>query len=103
MRALTLAGNDNFLLLVQVVLVALGVASAALEGRWGLKDVPEGAGAHLAAGREVVEGEDELVALVANVRRPFAKGRLLHDDLLIALDLALVSVQDLTKKKDKRG
>lgn len=79
--------------------MALGVAAAALEGRGGLKDVPQGAGAHFAAGREVVEGEDELVALVANVRGSFAKRRLLHYDLLITLDLALVRVQDLPKEE----
>lgn len=75
--------------------MALGVAAAALEGRRGLEDVPQGAGADLAAGREVVEGEDELVALVANIRGSFTKRRLLHYDLLIAFDLAFVSVQDL--------
>lgn len=92
---LTLAGNNNFLLLVQVVLVALGVAAAALEGRRRLEDVPQRAGADLAAGREVVEGDDELVALVANVRGSFTKWRLLHYDRLIAFNLAFVSVQDL--------
>lgn len=75
--------------------MALGVAAAALEGRRGLEDVPQGAGADLAAGREVVEGEDELVALVANIRGSFSKRRLLHYDLLIAFDLAFVSIQDL--------
>lgn len=75
--------------------MALGVAAAALEGRRGLEDVPQGAGADLAAGREVVEGEDELVALVANIRGSFTKRRLLHYDLLVAFDLAFVSVQDL--------
>lgn len=92
---LTLAGNNHFLLLVQVVLVALGVAAPALEGRRGLEDLPQGARADLAAGREVVEGEDELVALVADVRGSFAKRRLLHHDLLVAFNLALVGVQDL--------
>lgn len=75
--------------------MALGVAAAALEGRRGLEDVPQGAGADLAAGREVVEGEDELVALVADVGGSFAKRRLLHNDLLIAFNLAFISVQDL--------
>lgn len=89
---LTLAGNNDFLLLVQVVLVALGVAAAALEGRRGLEDVPQGAGADLTAGREVVEGEDELVALVANVGGSFSERRGLHHDLLVALNLAFVSV-----------
>lgn len=75
--------------------MALGVAAAALEGRRGLEDMPQGAGADLAAGREVVEGGDELVALVANVRRSFTKWRLLHYDLLISFNLAFVGVQDL--------
>lgn len=75
--------------------MALGVAAAALEGRRGLEDMPQGASADLTAGREVVEGEDELVALVANIRGSFTKRRLLHYDLLIAFDLAFVSVQDL--------
>lgn len=75
--------------------MALGVAAAALEGRRGLEDVPQGAGADLAAGREVVEGEDELVALVADVRESFAERRGLHYDLLIAFNLAFVSIQDL--------
>lgn len=92
MCILTLAGNNNFLLLVQMVLVALGVAAAALEGRRGLEDVPQGAGADLAAGREVVEGEDELVALVANVRVSFTERRGLHRDLLVAFNLAFISV-----------
>lgn len=44
---LTLAGHNNFLLSVQVVFVALGVAAAALEGWRGLKDVPQGPSADL--------------------------------------------------------
>lgn len=72
--------------------MALGVAAAALEGRRGLEDVPQGAGADLTAGREVVEGEDELVALVANVGGSFPERRGLHHDLLVAFNLAFVSV-----------
>lgn len=79
--------------------MALGVAAAALQGRRGLEDLPQGAGADLAAGREVVEGGDELVALVADVRGSFAKRRLLYHDLLIAFNLAFVSVQDLCKEQ----
>lgn len=92
---LTFAGSDHFLLLVQMVLVALGAAAAALEGGRGLENMPQGAGADLAAGREVVEGEDELVALVADVGGPVTERRGLHYDLLVALDLAFVGVQDL--------
>lgn len=102
MSVLTLAGNDDFLLPVQVVLVALGVAATALEGGRGLEDVPQGAGADLAAGREVVEGGDELVALVADVRGPVAERRGLHHDVLIAFDLAFVRVQDLRKNNGLR-
>lgn len=46
---LTLAGRDNFFLLVQVVFVALVVAATAFEGRWGLENVPQGPRADLAA------------------------------------------------------
>lgn len=44
---LTFAGHNNFLLSVQVVFVALGVAAVALEGRRGPKDVPQGSSADL--------------------------------------------------------
>lgn len=75
--------------------MTLDMAAAALEGRRRLKDVPQRPGARLAARGEVIEREDELVALVADVGGALAEGRGLHEDLLIALALALVGVQDL--------
>lgn len=97
--ALTLARHDDLLLAVQVVLVALGVAAAALEGRRRPEHVPQGPGAGLAAGREVVQGHDELVTLVADEGGPLAvsrrRRRRLRTRLLLTLDLALVGVQDL--------
>lgn len=98
--ALTLARHDDLLLPVQVVLVALGVAAAALECRRRLEDVPQGPRAGLAAGREVVQGEDELVALVADVGGPLAVRHRLRGRLLVTLALALVSVQDLGGRKN---
>lgn len=44
-----LAGHNNLLLSVQVVFVALCVAAAALEGRWGFEDVPQRPSAGLTA------------------------------------------------------
>lgn len=82
-----------------MVLVALGVAAAALERRRRLEDVPQGPRAGLAAGREVVEREDELVALVADVGGTLAVRRGLRCRLLVTLALALVGVQDLGGKK----
>lgn len=79
--------------------MALGVAAAALERRRRLEDVPQGPRAGLAAGREVVEGEDELVALVADVGGALAVRRGLRRRLLLTLALALVGVQDLGGKK----
>lgn len=79
--------------------MALGVAAAALERRRRLEDVPQGPRAGLAAGREVVEREDELVALVADVGGALAVRRGLRRRLLLTLALALVGVQDLGGKK----
>lgn len=82
--------------------MALGVAAAALEGRRRLEDVPERTSAGLAAGGEVVEREDELVALVADVGGTVAVRRGLHHHLLVALALALVGVQDLRKQRSRK-
>lgn len=60
------AWYDGHVLLVQVFLVALGVAAAALQSGWGLEHVPEGFGAGFTGGREVVESWDKLVALVTD-------------------------------------
>lgn len=78
--------------------MALGVAAAALEGGRRLEDVPQRPGAGLAAGREVVEREDELVALVADVGGAVAERRGLHYDLLLPLALTFVGVQDLERE-----
>ena len=50
-----------------MVFVALDVASPALQRRRRLEHVPQGLGAGLAGGGEVVEGGDELVTFVADV------------------------------------
>ena len=96
-RVLTPARHNNFLLSVQVVFVALCVAAAALEGRRGLEDVPQRPSAGLAAGREVIEGEDELVALVADVGSAVAKRHGLHHDLLFPLALTFIGIEDLDR------
>lgn len=83
--------------------MALGVAAPALQGRRRLEDVPQRPGAGLAAGGEVVERRDELVALVADVGGPVAVRRRLHDDLLVPLDLAFVGVQDLGEERRRFG
>lgn len=80
--------------------MALGVAAAALEGRRGLENVPQGPSAGLAAGGEVVESEDELVALVADVGGSVAVRGGLHYHLLVTFTLTLVGVQDLGKSKE---
>jgi len=93
--ALTSARSDDLLLAVQVVLVTLGVAAAALEGLRRLEDVPQRPRARLAVGREVVERGDELVALVGHVGRPLAQRHRLRGKLLLPLALTFVGVQDL--------
>lgn len=100
MSTLTPAGHNDFLLSVQVVFVALGVAAAALEGRRGFENVPQGPSAGLAAGGEVVESEDELVALVTDVRGTIPVWRGLHYNLLFTFNLAFIGVQDLRKEKE---
>lgn len=50
----TFARSNNVLLFVEVVLVALDVAAATLQGRRRLEDVPQRLGAGLAVGREVI-------------------------------------------------
>lgn len=75
--------------------MALCVAATALKGRRGLEDVPEGPSAGLAAGGEVIERDDELVALVADVGGAIAICSRLRDDLLFTLTLAFIGVQDL--------
>ncbi len=86
-----------------MVFVALGVAAAALKGRRGLENVPQGPSAGLTAGGEVVESEDKLMALVADVGRPITIWRGLHYNLLVAFNLAFIGIQDLGKEKKRNG
>lgn len=83
--------------------MALDVAAAALKSRRGLEDVPQGPSARLAAGGEVVEGDDELVAFVADVGGAVAERRGLYRDLLVTLALAFRRVQDLETEQKKGG
>lgn len=80
--------------------MALGVAAAALKGRRGLENMPQGPSAGLTAGGEVVESGDELVALVADVGGSIAVWAGLHYHLLVTFTLTLVGVQDLEKSKE---
>ena len=100
-RWFTFARGDDVLLLVQVVFVALYVAAAALQGRRRLEDVPQRLGARLAVGGEVVEGGDELVALVGQAVGLVALGYALHICLLPAL--ALIGIQDLEESRRDRS
>lgn len=49
----------------------------------------------------MIESEHELVAFVADVSGTITIQRWLRYNLLFALDLAFVSVQDLEKEKEK--
>lgn len=80
--------------------MALCVAAAALEGRWGFEDVPQRPSAGLTAWGEVIEREDELMALVADVGGAIAIWRGLHYNLLISLTLAFIGIQDLWKGRE---
>lgn len=95
LEKLTFAGYNNLLLSVQVVFVALGVAAAALEGRRGLENVPQGSSTSLTAGGEVVESEDELVSLMADVGGTIAMRCLLDNNLLVSFTLGFIGIQDL--------
>lgn len=92
----TFARGDNILLLVQMVLVALDVASAALQGRRGLEHVPQRFGASLAVRGEMIEGGDELVAFVGQAVGLITLRNSLHVRLLPAL--TFISIQDLKSK-----
>lgn len=83
--------------------MALGVTAAALKGWRGLENVPQGPSAGLAAGGEVVESEDELMALVADVGGTIAIRRGLHHNLLFTFNLAFIGVQDLGKERKGNG
>lgn len=80
--------------------MALSVAAATLKGGWGLENVPQGPSARLAAGGEVVQSQDELVALVADVGGTIAIRCGLHHNLLFTFNLSFIGVQDLGKKKE---
>lgn len=80
--------------------MALCVAAAALEGRRRLENVPQRPSASFAAGGEVVESDDELVALVADVRGTITIRCGLHHNLLSSFYLAFIGVQDLGKEKN---
>lgn len=75
-----------------MVLVALDVAAPALESWRRLEHVPQGLGAGLAVGGEVVKRGDELVTLVADVGL-LAYGQRLQ--LLLPLALSFIGIQDL--------
>lgn len=81
-----------------MVFVALCVAAAALKGRRGLEDMPQRPSASLAARGEVIESEDELMALMVNVGGAITIWRLLHYNLLFTLTLAFIGIQDLGKE-----
>lgn len=85
-----------------MVFVTLNAAAAALKGWWWLENVPQGASADLAAGWEVVQSENKLVALVADVWGSFTEWRSLHYNLLITFNLAFVGIQDLGEGKKRR-
>lgn len=77
--------------------MALDMAASTLQGGRGLEDVPQRLGAGLAAGGEVVQRGDELVALVGQTVGLVPLRRRLHLRLLPAL--SLVGVQDLHGRK----
>lgn len=91
----TFAWGDDLLLLVEVVLVALDMAAPALQCRRRLEHMPQGLGARLTVGGEVVERGDELVALVGQAVGLVALRESLHVRLLPALPL--VGIQDLIR------
>lgn len=95
----TFAWSNDLLLLVHVVLVALDVAASALQSRRRLEHVPQRLGACLTVGGEVVEGGDELVALVADVARLLSNGQRLGK-LWLLFALALIGVKDLERGRD---
>lgn len=79
--------------------MALDVAAAALQGWWGLEDMPQGLGTGLAVGGEVVKRGDELMTFVGQTVGLVPLRDSLHVRLLPALPL--VGIQDL-KRGDKR-
>lgn len=90
----TFARSDDLLLLVHVVFVALDVAAPALQSGGGFEHVPQRLGARLTVGGEVVEGGDELVALVADVAGLLSAGQRV---LGLLFALALVGIKNLER------
>lgn len=86
-----------------MVFVALGVAAPALKGRRWLEDMPQWSSAGLTARREVIESEDELVALVADVGGAVTERRWLHCDLLVPLALTFIGIKDLEREREERA
>lgn len=93
---LTFARDDKVLLLVQMVLVALDMAAAALQGWRGLEHVPQGLGASLTIRREMVEGGDELMAFVGQAVGLITLRNTLHVRFLPTL--TLISIEYLKNK-----
>ena len=83
----TFARGDNVLLFVKVVLVALDMAAATLQGGWRLKNVPQWLGAGVAVGREMIQCGDEFMALVGKAVGLVPLRNCLHVHLLPALSL----------------
>lgn len=81
--------------------MALSVAAATLEGWRGLENMPQGPSTGLAAGWEVVQSQDELVALVADVGGTIAIRCGLYYNLLFTFNLSFIGVQDLEKNEGK--
>lgn len=97
----TFARSNNVLLFVEVVLVALDVAAATLQGCRRLEDVPQRLGAGLAVGGEVIQRGDELVAFVWETVGFVALRDRLHVRLLPAL--SLVGIQNLNTEGRESG
>lgn len=97
----TFARSNNVLLFVEVVLVALDVAAATLQGRRRLEDVPQRLGTGLAVGGEVIQRGDELVAFVWETVGFVALRDRLHVRLLPAL--SLVGIQNLNAEGRELG
>lgn len=97
----TFARSNNVLLFVEVVLVALDVAAATLQGRRRLEDVPQRLGTGLTVGGEVIQRGDELVAFVWETVGFVALRDRLHVRLLPAL--SLVGIQNLNAEGRELG
>lgn len=96
----TFARSNNILLFVEVVLVALDMAAATLQGWRRPEDVPQRLGAGLTVGREMIQRGDELVAFVWETVGLVALRDRLHVSLFPALPL--IGIENLstdTKRK----